>query len=235
MNAQSPTAWSVPTIVFHHVSPSIDYYTNTPPETFARQIAWMAREYDFWTVSSALKALANGEDPSGHVVITFDDGYEDNFEFALPILETHSIAATFFVIAEYAGKTNCWNDKCGYVASHMNWTQLKQLTNCGHEIGSHGLSHRLLTGLDAICRNDELQRSKAIISHELKVEVESFAYPYGLTDKELCEIAAQWYTTAFSTVKSACTNWVSDSFALRRLFLPREANRQEVVNLIEEW
>ena len=71
--------------------------------------------------------------------VTFDDGHISNFEFALPILETHALKAWFFITVGWT------NRRAGY----MGWQQLRELHQAGQQIGAHGWTHTLLTHCSA--------------------------------------------------------------------------------------
>lgn len=226
--------WAVPVVVFHHVSPSIEYYTNTPPNVFAKQVEILAKEFNVWTVEEAYQAFLEGTKPNRQVILTFDDGYEDNFVFARPILADYGLRASFFVIADYVGRMNDWNGKCSYHANHMTWDQLRSLADEGHEIASHGLSHRALVGLDLNEASHEIAVSRDILIEKLKCDVRSFSYPYGLANAAICDVASRHYTTAFSTVKSRCTNWYENRYFLRRTHLPIESSGSQIEAILTE-
>jgi peptidoglycan/xylan/chitin deacetylase (PgdA/CDA1 family) len=227
-----PMEWQVPVVVFHHVSWGIDYYTNTPPDIYANQISFLAEEFRFWSVRQAYEAYRRKENPAGHIIITFDDGYEDNFTFARPVLAAHGIKATFFVLPDYIGGENTWNGRCNYRARHMNWKQLQSLVDEGHEIGSHGVSHRALTEMGVEEAEYELVTSRAVLADRLGVKVKSFAYPYGLTNSAVSELASRHYEVAFSTVKSTVTDWAAGLHALRRTYLPVNSTRSELLHVV---
>ena len=95
--------WSITTLYFHHVSPTINYYTNNPPDIFEQQIEALADNYKCWTVSEAYHAYLNGIDSTGHIVLTFDDGYKDNYQYARKILERYNLNTTFYILPLYVG------------------------------------------------------------------------------------------------------------------------------------
>jgi peptidoglycan/xylan/chitin deacetylase (PgdA/CDA1 family) len=107
-------------------------------------------------------------------VITFDDGLVDNFTNAYPILKELGLKAYFFVIADKIG-TN------GY----MDWKQLKELSAAGMVIGSHGMTHRILTGLNIDDLAFEVWESKKIIEGKLNSPVEYFSAPKGYYNKKV--------------------------------------------------
>lgn len=224
--------WRVSALIFHHVSPIIDYYTNTTVEIFAKQIELLALNYSFWTAEEAYHAFRSGDDPKGRVVLTFDDGYEDNFIYARPILKDFNIKATFYILPAYCGRQNNWNSKCNYRTYHMSWQQVEKLAAEGHEIGSHGLTHKDMSSMELNAAEHELAESKALIETELGISIKSFSYPYGLNNTALCGVAARYYGVAFSTVKSNLTNWYEGTYSLRRAYLPTNSNPTELLNIV---
>jgi len=226
-------SWNIPILCYHHVSPSIDYYTNTPPDIFARHMRALAGRYEFWTLQRAAEAFARDEDPSGKVVVTFDDGYEDNYAYAAPLLDEVGAKATFFVLPKFAGADNSWNPKAHYRVPHMNWEQTRQLADAGHEIGSHGLTHRPMDTLDLHTNREEIESSKALIEDRLGREVTTFSYPYGITRPDITEVVEQCYRAAVSTVKSRNSHWAAGAHALRRVYLPVTATDSDINDIME--
>jgi peptidoglycan/xylan/chitin deacetylase (PgdA/CDA1 family) len=225
--------WEIPILIFHHVSPAIDYYTNTPPPVFAQQLGWVAEKYRFWTAAEAYRAFQEGQSPAGHCVITFDDGYEDNFLYARPVLDAYGAKATFFILADFIDRGNEWNAKCGYRAWHMSLEQLRSMRDEGHEIGGHGLSHRKLTELALSDLEHELLACRLRLTHLLDHEICSFAYPFGVCDSRVVTAAGKHYAVAFSTVKSSERDWHGARHALRRVYLPVGATRDEVFAIMD--
>jgi len=132
--------------------------------------------YQFLTLKDAMTAT------SGRIaVLTFDDGYEDNYTAALPILERFNAVATIFVITGDVGKKAViWDEADEKLPADMvNWQMLETLEKKGWEIGSHGHSH---VHFDSKSPTDQ----QSLICHSV-VQIEdnlgsipiSFAYPYG--------------------------------------------------------
>ena len=105
-------------------------------------------------------------------VITFDDGLEDNFTNAYPILKGLGLKAYFFVMPNKIG-----------TKGYMNWAQIKELSKEGMIIGSHGMTHRILTNLKIDDLAFEAEESKKIIENKLNSPVEYFSAPKGYYDK----------------------------------------------------
>lgn len=111
-----------------------------------------------------------GQSPKGgdSPHLTFDDGLLDNYTNAFPILKDLGIKACFFILAGNVGKP-------GY----MSWAQIKELGNAGMLVGSHGMTHKILVGLNQNEINYELNESKKILEEKLKITIEYFSIPKG--------------------------------------------------------
>lgn len=129
--------------------------------------------------------------PPKSVVITFDDGYRNNYLNALPTLKKFGYKATFFIIAGGIGIEKpfqhlLWDKAAGnhFRANPesrlpMNVAELQHLKKCGHEIGSHGLSHRSIGNLSLKEGVREVVRSKEILAEVIGGHVSFFSYPFG--------------------------------------------------------
>ena len=121
------------------------------------------------------------------VVITFDDGEENNFKNAFPILRRFNFPAYFFVTVSRIGKK-------GY----MNWEHLKELRDVGMVVGSHGLNHLILTELKQKQLEEELAGSKDLLERHLKVNIKDFSVPRGFCSAKILEKAHEaGYTRIF--------------------------------------
>jgi peptidoglycan/xylan/chitin deacetylase (PgdA/CDA1 family) len=106
--------------------------------------------------------------PSKPIVITFDDGYEDNFLTALPIMEKYNMKATVFIVPNLVNNP-------GY----LSWQQITAMQDRQMEIGSHTMNHLGLSELNPDEQRREAIDSKAIIEQHIGRSVKFFAYPYG--------------------------------------------------------
>lgn len=114
-------------------------------------------------------------------ILTFDDGYRDNHEHLLPLLERFDARAVIFALGDRSLKTNAWDAAYGGPAQAlMSDDELRACHASGRvEIGSHGLTHAHLTQVDAPTLAREVQESKTLLEEVIGAAVRSFAYPYG--------------------------------------------------------
>jgi peptidoglycan/xylan/chitin deacetylase (PgdA/CDA1 family) len=126
---------------------------------------------------------------SKEIIVTFDDGLLDNYINAYPILKELGLKAYFFIVVAKVGKK-------GY----MNWKQIRELRGTGMVIGSHGMTHRILIGLDNRELNYEIRESKKIMEEKLSVPVEYFSIPYGHYNTGIIEkIKQSGYKAVFTS------------------------------------
>ena len=124
--------------------------------------------------------------PKKPVILTFDDGYEGVYKYALPIMKEFGVRATVFAIGNRSIRSNLWDS---YVNSGgaplLSDEMICDLHRLGFEIGSHSMTHPDLTKLQPNEAWDEITRSKVTLENLIQAPVISFAYPYGLSNAEL--------------------------------------------------
>ncbi|MDE0041189.1 MAG: polysaccharide deacetylase family protein [Candidatus Poribacteria bacterium] len=137
--------------------------------------------------------------PLRSIMITFDDGYEDFYTSAQPILVKYGLTATVFVLAGYIGKLNKWDVRLRPRQSrHLTSKQIQILFDKGFGIASHGMHHCFLTRCNEANTRLELWESKAILENLLHHPVHSFAYPYGCANPKVAErVKSAGYRVAF--------------------------------------
>jgi peptidoglycan/xylan/chitin deacetylase (PgdA/CDA1 family) len=170
----SNTTITVPILLYHHISDTLDSQYNVHPDRFAEQMKWLYdRGYSTVTVADVARAINEGAElPPRPVVLTFDDGYLDVYKNAYPILQQYGFVATFYIIAETVD-----------TAGNLNTKKLQKLLAGGWEIGSHSMTHADLTA-ESDWEN-EILNAKMVLEDKLATNIFTFAYPFGKANLEL--------------------------------------------------
>lgn len=156
----------------------------TSPERFEAQMLHLKRRGLRGVSMRELRRAMRAGDVRGLVGLTFDDGYEDFLHTALPVLERLDFSATVFVVAGRLGKENDWNHEYAPRPRMklLGTGELREVSERGMEVGSHGMTHAKLPGLEPALLEHEVSDSHRIISEILGEAVEGFCYPYGGLD-----------------------------------------------------
>jgi peptidoglycan/xylan/chitin deacetylase (PgdA/CDA1 family) len=202
----------VPILVYHSVMPHHPGQTaeqrvlSVDDSVFVTQMRYLV-DGGYHVVSfAALVDALEGRDslPSRAVVITFDDGWENQYRHAFPILRRFGLTAAFFVFTTPIGRDS----------KLMTWEQLRELQDAGMTIGSHTRTHPVLPDYHAALHN-EVAMSRADIAQHLGRAPDFFAYPFGAWDAE----SAAWARTAgyraARTYRGGAWNAPSDLYHLR--------------------
>ena len=150
------------------------------PARFAEQMAWLARRgLRGVGIAELVDAMRAGRQ-RGLVGLTFDDGYTNVLETALPVLRQHGFGATAYIISDRLGGTNEWDE--GPVWQLMTGDQVRELAAAGIEIGSHAATHMRLAGASPAQLTAEISESRTSLGALLGTEIRGFAFPYGSMD-----------------------------------------------------
>jgi peptidoglycan/xylan/chitin deacetylase (PgdA/CDA1 family) len=150
------------------------------PQRFAEQMSWLKR-HDLRGVGigTLVDAMRLGRQ-RGLVGITFDDGYVNILEAAVPELLRHGFTASMFILSGRLGGANEWDE--GPRWPLMFADQVRELAAVGMEVGSHGATHRRLDGVGADQLEAEVSGSRESLGELIGSPVRGFAYPYGFMD-----------------------------------------------------
>ncbi|MFI0962238.1 polysaccharide deacetylase family protein [Streptomyces sp. NPDC021080] len=175
--------------MYHSVGDCSDdpYRVTVSPERLGLQLAWLRRRgLRGVCVRDLLAARARGQGPD-LVGLTFDDGYADFVETALPLLRRHGFGATLFVLPGRFGGDNAW-DPLGPRKPLLSKQGVRLAAACeGMEVGSHGLTHVDLTKADDTVLRSEIAGSRAVLSEVIGAHVDGFCYPYGTVDRRVVD------------------------------------------------
>lgn len=145
--------------------------------------------------------------PDRPVLITFDDGYEDNYTNAYPILKKYNLKATIFIVTGFVSKRK------GY----LTWDQLREMEKNGITAQSHTVTHAPLPDLPDDRIREELVESKRQAEEELGHPIEFIAYPTGVHDLHIVGIAKEAGYKGGFTVKYGNVDRESNIYALERV------------------
>jgi peptidoglycan/xylan/chitin deacetylase (PgdA/CDA1 family) len=146
-------------------------------------------------------AVLRGEKRERIAIITFDDGYVDTFEEALPALQARGFTATCYFVAGRLGSFNAWDSEIVQVRKPlMDLRCARQWLAAGMGVGSHTVSHPRLTELGPHSMRQEIVDSKAMLEQALGTSIDHFCFPYGDHDAAcMLAVAEAGYSTAVTT------------------------------------
>jgi peptidoglycan/xylan/chitin deacetylase (PgdA/CDA1 family) len=173
-------------------------------------MAWLAAaRFVPISMETLIRHRAHGSSlPPRPVVITFDDGFQDCVDYAVPILQHRGFTAIFYLVADLVGKTSRWLvQERGMELPLMDWQTARQLEQMGFACGSHTLSHPRLAEHDAQRCRGELVESRRRLEDNLGHVVRHFAYPHGSMNAEVRALVAE------SGYASACSSRIGLSAA----------------------
>lgn len=214
-----PARAGVPVLMYHQVGPhrpgSPLNKWRVPEALFRRQVEWLeGRGYR----GISLRELLDGALPprARPVVLTFDDGFDGVRTAALPVLREFGFSATVFVVAGRLGGVDDWNDERPGERL-VDADGVRALAAAGLEIGSHGLNHRNLMGLDDAALREETAGSRKRLEEVAGSPVASFCYPYGgFDDRAVAAVRAAGYRAA-TVIRSGIADPAGDLYRIRRV------------------
>ena len=150
--------------------------------------------------------LENNNFPPKTIVLTFDDGYEDNFTNAFPVLKKCNFPAAIFLETDILDNEKI--NKNGVVYKMLKWVQVKEMKNSGIiEFGAHTLSHPKLSRLNLMSVEKEIIQSKEILENRLGKKCDFFAYPFGDFNEQTVVIAKKIISKYFYRKKWSGKIW----------------------------
>ncbi len=153
-----------------------------PTEAFFRVVKYLQRHYRIVGLSEASRLLKSGSVSEPTVVLTFDDGYEENFLNLRAVAEETGVPVVLFVstqiVTEHRGFTHdLERGLTGFRA--LTWDQIRYWSNAGAEFGSHTCSHYDCGSIDQAALENEIVESKHELETQLKKPIAAFAFPFG--------------------------------------------------------
>lgn len=181
-------------ILTYHSLDDSDSVISTRPGVFRRHMLSLAERR---IPVAPLDRVLDGEDA---LAITFDDGYRNFVDEALPILTELRFPAAVFVVTSHCGRVNSWDRAADVPALPlMDWDALRALPPGLVSLGSHGSAHLDLTRLTQPALRAELRESRHEIERQTGRAATQFAYPYGRWNQAVVEAARGEYALAVTT------------------------------------
>jgi len=181
----------IPVLNYHQINNEAHNALTLSSQEFDAQMEYLYNNgYTTISPNQLVDYLQYGTElPPNPVLITFDDGYVDNYNVAYPILQKYNLKATIFVITDFVGNNG----------RYLSWKQVREMHNNGFNFQSHTLSHMLLANVSDEEVLSQLIKSREGIEWRLKEKVEYLAYPGGAYDPRTIELAKQaGYRAAFT-------------------------------------
>jgi peptidoglycan/xylan/chitin deacetylase (PgdA/CDA1 family) len=214
-----PNKYVVPVVMYHKVELGKTFAPDAvSPENFRWQCAYLKkRGYRVIPLDQLVSMIRDGvaarQLPRKTVVITFDDGYENNFTDAFPILKEFGYSAIFFMPIEVIG-----------IKGYMSWEQIQEMMKTGMQFGSHSMRHLILPSLSAVEQREGIFESKRVLQQRLGFPIDYFAYPIGGFNDEIKRMVQQAGYKGALTTNRGKDRWERDVFEIKRIRLSDRDN-----------
>jgi peptidoglycan/xylan/chitin deacetylase (PgdA/CDA1 family)/folate-dependent phosphoribosylglycinamide formyltransferase PurN len=200
-------------ILFHHLVADRPHRLGISTEYFLRHVRFLQKYYDIVSLREAVEMLEANNVKRPTVVLTFDDGYRDNFINLRAVVEETGVPVTMFISSDHISSGTEFNHdlengQIGFLP--LTWAQLRQMRTDGFEIGSHTRTHFNCGSQDEITLENEIAGSRAELAKQLQQPIKFFSFPFGLPENispRAAQIAAQTYpyfVSAFGGENFAC-------------------------------
>lgn len=221
----------VPILMYHYISEppaGADVYRqdlSVAPARFAEHLDYLLTAgYHVIALDDLLYALALGWDlPAKPVILTFDDGYEDNYTEAFPRLRERGLVAHFFIITDFVNEA-----RPGY----MTWPQIEEMAAAGQRFGSHSRDHPDLSGRDTDYLVWQALGSKEAIETHLGYHPRWVVYPAGKYDAQVIAVFHSAHYWGGLTTQQGATHTLADIFELRRVRIRGAHTTEDLARLL---
>ncbi|GII66245.1 hypothetical protein Skr01_63300 [Sphaerisporangium krabiense] len=229
----------VPILMYHSVTDRPNSATRplaVRPSVFEAQMAYLKdRGFTPLTLADLVASLygtGGAPAPERPVVVTFDDGYADFHENALPVLDGLGFPATVFLTSGWV--EDAGPDAAGRPLDRMlTWSQAREAASCGIEIAGHSHSHPQLDQLSDAALRVELRRNKALLEDKVGWPVATMAYPYGYSSARVRKEVRKAGYWAACAVANALADESGDVMALSRLTVGRSTGMDRFRRAVE--
>jgi peptidoglycan/xylan/chitin deacetylase (PgdA/CDA1 family) len=215
-------------LMYHRVCPDSEEVTSryvVSKSNFRKQMEFLSRNgYYTPTLDKFLHGTLK-ENRSRPIVITFDDGYLDNYENAFPVLQEFGFSALIFLVTDFSRSANWW-DKPGRLgnAELLRPHHIQSMSKAGIQFGAHSFSHPRLPELGDNELGEELRKSKLSLENTVEQSFSPIAYPYGCVDNRVKDAVRRAGFHCGFAVYSGPLSYSSDLFEIRRVFMTNRAS-----------
>ncbi len=196
-------------ILNYHKVDNMNISLSVLPKDFDAQMKYL-KENGYHTITPDElygSLMGTCELPEKPVLITFDDGYADNYHYAYPILRKYDFKATIFLASGFMGKYD----------NYVTWDQVREMASNGISIQSHSVTHSSMSDLSDEQLQAELTESKEKIEAEIGQPVQYFAYPTGTYDFHIAHLVREAGYKAAFTIRFGNVDEASNLYALERI------------------
>ena len=212
-------------ILMYHSIEENEMFFNVQLNDFNKQMAYLKNKgFNVVSLSQLVEWVEKKQPiPQKTVVLTFDDGYQDNYFNAWPILKKYNFPATIFLAPNLIGQTT--RSKQNISFKILDWAQIQEIHQSGLiDFQPHSLTHQRLNKITLPEAESEIKESKDIIEKRLNKKCYFFAYPGGHFNKAIIRILKENGFKAALTVNSGLVDKNSDLFELPRQSINSETN-----------
>lgn len=241
-DAKYPQLQGIPILMYHKVNP--DPRTGglglrVPPDKFEWQMKYLQKNgYETVSLTDVMDHFEKGKHlPDKPIVITFDDGYKDNYDFAYPIMKKYGFTGTVFVVTKATGNTNFFDVEKKLQPENimMDWNQIRELDRAGFTIGSHTVDSPHLADVAPEVARYEIEESKRALEQGLKKPVEVLAYPYGNYNDLVAELVKKaGYRAAVTTELGLAKNY-SNPYKISRVRVTGHYNNEKFIEELHKY
>jgi peptidoglycan/xylan/chitin deacetylase (PgdA/CDA1 family) len=230
------SSWQrIPIFNYHtvtdHPQPGIAGFAVRPDDLARHLDLIVARHCTALTISALVDLLDRDlAPPPATVVITFDDGYEDNLTVAAPLLVARGLPATVFVTTGFL--PGCPGGSIVGPGPMLPWGYLPDLETAGLEVGSHSHTHPELDVLSKTAASHEIRHSKSLLEEALGHPVDSFAYPHGYATSWLQQEVCRAGFRSASGVRDAFSHTGDNRWLLSRLIVRSTTTCDQIDRLL---
>jgi len=217
-------------ILYYHSISDAPIRSSVSPQAFEEQMAYLVSHgYRVLSLSEAIdRRIGRGTFPESGVVVTLDDGFQDNYEHALPILMRYKVPATVFLTVGYIGTDRLPTlTRTDFVPRPLDWREVKEMQARGIEFGSHTITHPMLTQVSGDVARREIGDSRRMLEDRLGAPVPFFCYPRGDVNAAVQRIVRDEGYAAACSIEPGLNDGRTDLFRLRRTYVSRRDSISE--------